>query len=310
MTVTYDRVLVPVDGSDGAERATRHALAVAAATGAPLDFVHVVETGGPGALGTLLDPDVVRDRGGTILRTAEALAADVGVETTADLREGRPHEEILERAAECGSDLVVLGERGAGAGGAARRLLGGVTTKVLRAGERPVLVVPRADRVDRARVDPASIEYRRLLLPTDGSKLAAAAVPHAVAVAAGFGSTIHVVSAVDVPAAGRRSDPAGVSDAIVEDLEDQARTAVSAMADRVTDVTDRPVETAVLRGRPSAALRDYVADEGMDLVVMGAHGRSGVRRLVLGSVTDRTLRTVDVPVIVVPGEESGTTARG
>lgn len=293
---TYDRILVPVDGSDGAERASRHALAIAAATGATVEFLHVVDAGGLGALGSRLDPEVVRERGRTILATARELADDAGLDATTELREGRSHEEILAYADERGCDLVVMGRRGAG--GAADRLLGGVTDKVLRAGRVPVLVVPRTDLTAAG-----SIEYRRVLLSTDGSDCAMAAAEWGARLSAAVGATVHVVSVVDVQAAGGLFDAGGVSESFVEQLESRGESAVSAMVDRVAAVTDRPVETAVVRGRPHEALARYVEREDVDLVAMGAHGRSGVQRMVLGSVTDRLLRTVDVPVLVVPMAE-------
>ena len=291
---TYDRILVPVDGSDGAERASRHALAIAAATEATVEFLHVVDAGGGlGPLGSPPDADVRLEHGRTVLSTAEGLADDAGVDATTELREGRSHEEILAYAAERESDLVAMGRRGAG--GASDRLLGGVTDKVLRAGRVPVLVVPRTDRTA-----PGSAGYRRILLPTDGSDCAMAAARWGAGLAAAFGATVHVVSVVDVQAAGGIFDAGGVSGSFVEELESRGESAVSAMVDRVAETAADPVETTVLRGRPHEALARYAEREAVDLVAMGAHGRSGVQRMVLGSVTDRLLRTVDVPVLVVP----------
>lgn len=292
--VSYDRLLVPVDGSDASERASAHALAIARLTDATVDFLHVVERGG-GLRSSVnaTDADTGGERGRSILAAAERLAEDAAVDVTTELVEGRPADEILDYAAERGSQLVAMGR--SGSSGVAGGLLGGVADKVIRAGELPVLVVPRGDGAE-----PGSTTYGRLLLPTDGSDASEAAAPHAAALADRFDATVHVVSAVDVERAGGLFDAGGVPEEYVENLEEDAGRDVDAMVERLAEYDDLPVETAVVRGSPHEAIEDYATDEGVDVVVMGAHGRSGVRRWVLGSVTDRVLRSVDVPVLVVP----------
>jgi len=287
-----ERILVPVDGSDGSERASRHALAIAAASGAAVDFLHVVTTGGRRSLGTRLDPEMARVRGDTVLGTAGRLADAADIEVTTERVEGRPPEEILAYATARDSHLVVMSRRGASRAGT--RLLGGVTDKVLRASERPVLVVPPGDQSD-----PEDVAYERILLPTDGSECAAAAAAPCAALATAFGATVHVVSAVGVgEAAGpvdEPTDPGSVDDR----WRARAEAAVEGMVDRLTAAADLPVERAVVRGRPADALREYVEANDVDAVAMGAHGRGPLSRWVLGSVTDRLLRTVDVPILVV-----------
>lgn len=293
--ITYDRILVPVDGSDGADAAVRHALALAEATGAAVDVVHVVEPG----LGEspLDDPDSTsarRERGDALLADVEGAAADRGLEVTTALLAGTPHEAILEHAADRGSHLVVMGRHGAGTVG--ERLLGGVTEKVLRAGALPVLTAWATDGDDTV------ADAGELLVPTDGSDCAEVAGEHATTMARVADATVHVVSVADVDAAAGVFDAGGVSEEFVRNVEARCREAVSRMAGDVQRAIDRPVERAVVRGRPGAALREYVEEAGVDLVVMGAHGRSGVSRWMLGSVTERLLRTTDVPLLVVPGE--------
>lgn len=295
--VSYDRILVPVDGSDASKRANAHALAIARRTGATVDFLHVVEHRGVlRSSGADTGPETGRERGESILATAGRLADDADIDVTTELAEGRPADVLLTHAAERGSGLVVMGR--SGASGVGESLLGGVTDKVVRAGELPVLVVPRGNRAK-----PESTSYDRILLPTDGSEPAEAAAPHAAVLADRFGATVHVVSAVDVQRAGGLFDAGGVPEEYVENLEADAGRDVDAMVERLADYDDIPVETAVVRGTPHEALGDYASAEDVDLVVMGAHGRSGVKRWVLGSVTDRLLRSVDVPLLLVPAVE-------
>jgi len=288
-------ILVPIDGSDGAERAMAHALALASATGARLHVLHVLDARGPlGGLGSRLDPEVARDRGETLLRTAEGLADDADVPVTTELAEGPAHDAILARAADRACALTVMGRRAAP--GTTARLLGGVTDKVLRSTDRAVLVVPPADTID-----PETITFDRLLLPTDGSEHSLAAAGPAAELASALGAAVHVVTAVAVDGPSDLLDDEAARASLVADLEERAHSATAEAAERVAPDGSLPIATAVVRGHPHQALSTYVADEGIDLVVMGSRGRSGVSRRVLGSVTDRVLRSVDVPVLVVPG---------
>lgn len=291
--IHHGRVLVPVDGSDASHAAARHAIALAAETDAAVDVLHVVPEEFAAAGGDeSADP---RDaRGRTALTEVESVAEEAGVDVGTAVLVGAPYETILEHAAERGAHLIVMGRHGAGSVG--ERLLGGVTEKVLRAGVLPVLTA-WADAAGETVVDAET-----LLLPTDGSDCAELAAEHAAALADVSGATVHVVSVADVEAAGGLFDAGGLSAEFVENVESRCQEAVERVATEVEAATGRPPETAVRRGTPAAALRAYVEEAGVDAVVMGAHGRSGFSRWMLGSVTERLLRTTDVPVLVVPGE--------
>ncbi|PSP75476.1 universal stress protein [Halobacteriales archaeon QS_1_68_20] len=120
--------------------------------------------------------------------------------------------------------------------------------------------------------------YEVILFPTDGSDGATAALDHAIDQASKYGATLDVLHV---------GDPESDGDA------------VEAAAERARDA-GLQVNTAVVQGTPHEVIADYVTDRGVDVVVMGSHGRRGLDRYLLGSVTERVLRTVDVPVLVVP----------
>ena len=124
--------------------------------------------------------------------------------------------------------------------------------------------------------------YETILLPVDESEGAAVAVEHAVDLARRHDATLDVLYAAGN---GGDEDP----EAIVERAAAVAREA------------GVEVNTVVLDGTPHETIVDYVDDRGIDAVVMGSHGRRGLDRYILGSVTEKVLRTVDVPVLVVPG---------
>jgi len=167
--------------------------------------------------------------------------------------------------------------------------------------------------------------YDDILYPTDGSAGSEAAAAHVRALAAAFDATVHVLHVVDT-----REGGLGLSGAFLDE-EGQAMSArspekgyigrhedgpgpdeiegeVAAYAEEFvegsTDSLDGiDVTTAVRSGTPHAAILQYADENGVDLVVMGTHGRTGVERYLLGSVTEKVVRLADPPVVTVRADE-------
>jgi nucleotide-binding universal stress UspA family protein len=139
--------------------------------------------------------------------------------------------------------------------------------------------------------------YDRILVPTDGSDAADRAFERALDLAATYDADLYLLSVVDV------SSLAGEFDAItvVEQLERSGRKTVQRLRKRAEETGVENVKTKVVEGTPHRAILDYVDAEEIDLVVMGTHGRTGLDRYLLGSVTERVVRTADVPVLTVRG---------
>lgn len=143
--------------------------------------------------------------------------------------------------------------------------------------------------------------YDEILVPTDGSPAAEAAIEHAIDLAVNYDARIHGLYVVDATAFA--SVESG-TELVVEALEAEGRQAV----ERITQAASEAgvdVETTVYSGTAYRGILDYVDDHDVDLVVMGTHGRRGVERFLLGSVTERVVRSADVPVMTVrmPDEE-------
>lgn len=142
----YERILLPTDGEDGAEAATRHAIDLASVHGAALDALYVVDetvfTAHPGDeyVHELEGAEAALERVGEGALDAVAEAADsAGVGARTELRYGIPHEEVVDYADEVDADLIVVGTRSRS--GARGRLLGSVTDRVARIAEQPVTIV-------------------------------------------------------------------------------------------------------------------------------------------------------------------------
>lgn len=137
--------------------------------------------------------------------------------------------------------------------------------------------------------------YDSILLPTDGSESMDAVIDHAIDLADVHDSTIHALyvantaSLSDLP---MESSWENVSDA----LRQQGEAAIQAIEQKAGDV---PVESTILDGSPSREIVEYSDENDIDVIVMGTHGRSGVDRLLLGSVAERVLRSAPVPVLTI-----------
>lgn len=140
--------------------------------------------------------------------------------------------------------------------------------------------------------------YDRVLVPTDGSEPSLRAAEHAAELAARFDATLHALYVVDAD-----PSPLAVSRADVrETLREVGEQAAEATFEKVQPLADDAgvdLETAVVEGAPAEQIVDYATEQAVDLVVMGTHGRSGLGRRLLGSVTERVVRNAPVPVLTV-----------
>lgn len=137
-----------------------------------------------------------------------------------------------------------------------------------------------------------------ILVPTDGSENSLAALDHAVLLADAFDATIHGLYVVNVTYA---ADFEGGldGDAVYEAMEREGEEALETIETRCHEA-GVDVVTDSLVGRPAHRITEYAEDADVDLVTMGTHGRSGVARLLLGSVTEAVLRRADRTVLTIP----------
>jgi nucleotide-binding universal stress UspA family protein len=138
--------------------------------------------------------------------------------------------------------------------------------------------------------------YDDILLPTDGSAGMETVIDHAADLAAAHGATLHALyvvdtaSLTDVP---MEASMEGVSQALTQ----EGKTALEQVERRTSG--DASVETDLVEGSPAREITNYATDNPADIVVMGTHGRSGMDRLLLGSVAERVVRSSPVPVLTV-----------
>lgn len=140
--------------------------------------------------------------------------------------------------------------------------------------------------------------FGEILLPTDGSEGVGQAINAAVAMAERFDARVHVLFVAEPP----RFHEYGASVAltnIMQSLQEAGRQILDEAAERIRKTGISSVETALRQGHPAEEILDYAEEHRIELIVMGTHGRRGLNRMLLGSITEEVVRTSHIPVMTV-----------
>jgi len=281
----YDAVLCPTDGSETADAALDVATAVADTHGATLHVLNVADTNQP-SLARIEGQvrDVLEGEGRDVVDEAASKARQSGVDVVAEVIQGGPSRTICDYVTDRGIDLVVMGSRGKST--MKQIVLGSVTERVVRNAAAPVLVVPPE----------SDSEYppERVLVGTDGSQGSELAVDAAFGIGSETGAAVHAVSVLE-------PDLLGFDVRSTQASEERERRDENILSDVRARANERgiAVETAIRDGSVVEMLNEYADETEIDLVVVGTHGRTGIDRRLLGSVTENLIRSASVPVLSV-----------
>jgi universal stress protein A len=149
---------------------------------------------------------------------------------------------------------------------------------------------------------------QKILVPVDYSDCSRMAMEYALFLAERFEAGIEVLHVAEIPLGEEHTvvkPDTGEEQLLSELIMEQAVKAETEFLAPFVRATI-PIEKSLLKGRPARVIVEAAADRGADLIVMGTHGRSGFERLIMGSVTERVLRSAPCPVVVVrhPDDES------
>jgi nucleotide-binding universal stress UspA family protein len=301
------RLVVPLDGSELAERALPYAVQLARARLGRLVLVRVALAPPPSGFDWEAQYAAsITEAEHYLADVVEKLGPTVPVETS--IPYGRPAAEIINIVSELEADGVVMATHGRT--GVAHLLYGSVAETVLAASPVPVFLV-HAQPGEAAPV-PFDPPAARLLVPLDGSAFAEAALATAIDVLGPPGELIllGVVAAAEHALRDEHHRVIAYLDQVQEALEREARDYLNSVARRV--VQEHPgtrVGVDVRVGKAADGIATAAAADLADLVVMSTHGRTGLRRAVTGSVAGAVLRTSHTPVLMVhPVGEPGQTA--
>jgi nucleotide-binding universal stress UspA family protein len=263
-------LLVCTDGSPASQGAMEAALVLARRQHCRIRWLQVLECN-PVFASQAIDsiPEWEKDaREGlqALLSRAEAQ----GLVTEILVREGEVvHRTILAEAEKCRPDLIIMGRRGRTA--LAGLLMGSITARVVALSPFNALVVPRN----------SPLTFHRLLVAIDGSPCSEAAWREALFLSKAWFSHLLAVSVAQ-----REAELPEVQE-ILQKVQTEA------------DREGIPLDILVLRGTPSEAIIQAAQARGTDLLILGSHGRRGLTRLIMGSVTEQVIGQARCPVLIV-----------
>jgi universal stress protein E len=279
-------IVAATDFSSRSQRAFRRAGLLARQTGADLTLVHVVDDDQPEAM-----VEFERQEADKFLNEQiDTLAELRGLPCQAVVTTGEAFDGILRAAEKARADLIVMGSH-------RKQILrdifvGTTIERVIRAGPYPVLMV-NAD---------SGQPYRSVTAGIDMSEPSAHALKTAVGLGMVNDSSLTVVHAFTAVAAGKlyvanaRRDQ--IDDYIASERQVASQALFSFLKDQ--DLSNAQWAYRVEEGDALAVISRAVKETGSDLVVIGTHGRSGIVKLLIGSVAEEVLRNLDVDILAVP----------
>jgi nucleotide-binding universal stress UspA family protein len=300
---TVETIIVPLDRSAPAEAALPYAVTIAKARGATLKLVTVTQKESDYSFPQPIagSSDVLtmeRENADRYQHRIEAELGAFGLTVAGVVRAGDAVEEILQEARSPDSAMIAMSTHGRG--GLERWVVGSVADKVMRLSPVPVLLVRPATE------QPALVaaDLRHLLVPLDGSDLAETAVSAAAELCQALGADLLLVRVEPFIATSVAYATEGLYTPdltqIESDIEATAKDYLESV--RAGIAAAAHCETQVLRGMVDLVLPGFIADRGIDLVVMSTHGRGGLTRLVLGSTADRLVRSGAPTLLFHPRE--------
>lgn len=295
--MSFRKVLCPIDFSPGSQHAMRVAARIAVAHRAELAlanvwYLPVASYAGETAVPSDATEIMVQDSEHGLAQArveAETLGAP---RVSARLLTGVPWQELVDAArGDDAFDLVVMGTHGRS--GLARIVLGSVTEQVVRHAPCPVLTV--RDRGEQP-------VFRSILCPIDFSDAARRALELAAALVAPGGAGIALLHVLELPVS-YSGEP--LLPGYLDGLDRKASRGLEQWAAELRARVDVPVSTRTRVGRPGAQILNVLdRDPSFDLVITGSHGRTGLRRMLLGSVAEQVLRHARTPVAIAHARDS------
>lgn len=278
----YRKLLVAIDGSEPSLHALQESFRLAAHEKCWITVTSVVPAyeGDLELISITNIRSVMRQPYEKTLAEAAAMAKNSGALIKTVCEEGDVYERIIDLAEAENCDLIIMGRTGQHP--LEHRLIGNVTARVIGYSGIDVLVVP----------NDSSIGWDRILIVTDGSSYSHAATMKALDFALAYGSELSVVSVVDVP-----PEFYGEAPEAVEGLINNARRYVEKVR-KMAEATGIKVDTWVKEGEAYETIVGFALEHKIDMMIMGSHGRTGLRRLMMGSVAEKVIGHAHCPVLV------------
>jgi nucleotide-binding universal stress UspA family protein len=296
----FTKILIPLDGSITAEAALPYARVLGESLQSPLELLAVVDISAATArvvgnkaryLSALIEEGERSNE-----KYLSQIAAKLGsVESRCLVARGQPAEVIVQHAATDKNILIAMA--GHGRTGLSRWLLGSIAEKVLRSAKNPLLLVRARDGAR----EHSQVSLKSIIVPLDGSTLAESVLPGATTFAECFNLELVLFRAYELPASAYYGKEDHLPD--YENMKKNVRAAAEQyLAAKVAVLKTRGltrVRTALSEGPGAKEIIRYARDHADSMVAICTHGRSGVKRWLIGSVTEKVVRHSENPVLVI-----------
>lgn len=294
----YSRMLIPLDGSKLAEQVLPYARYLAKALTIPAELFEVVD---PETLRLLANPDqgryidtLIADRRASSGNYLETIAGSFqGARVKFSVGNGNAAELIIDKAAADKDTLIVMATHGRS--GIQRWLLGSVADKVLHGSTNHLFLI-RA--TEQGKTD-GEAPLKKVIVPLDGSPLAEKVLPHVVDMAKKMRLEVVFLRAYALPPAISADEYGAYSEELFNQLEAEAK---DYLAEKIKEVQREGLEnvfSVVDLGYGAEEITLLARKTPDNFIAMSTHGRSGITRWVLGSVTERVVRHSGDPVLII-----------
>lgn len=287
----FKRIMVPLDGSALSERVLPIAMQLADSFGSTIDLLYVIPTSAedvPEDLATHAEKEAEAYLNGRAESLAEGIDADlVGYR----VEHGYPALEIIEQAESVADTLILMSTHGYS--GVQRLLLGSVASKVVQAITTPLLLVP----ADAKNPSGDLVEFERLIVPLDGSDLAESILPYVVDFCKMMDMELILVRSYHPSFPGTSVRMREVSQIVHDSAENYVKDQMQHLKAQGLE----KISYKILRGLPAEQITDFAIETPNSVTAMCTHGRQGIGRWVLGSVTRAVIQCSEEPVLVIRG---------
>lgn len=293
----YTRMLIPLDGSQVAEQVLPYARCLAKALTIPVDLLEVVDLE---TLRLLANPErgryldtLLSEKMESSESYLEAIAESFqGTPVACIVEKGKAEDVVIERAATDKGTLIVMATHGRS--GIQRWVLGSVTDKVLHGSTNHLFLI-RAH--DQAKAGGEAL-LKKVIVPLDGSPVAEIVLPYVIDLAKKMMLEVVLVRAFALPAS-TADEYQTYTDELIGLIEAEARDYLAEKVKQLKGNGLENVSSVVNVGYGAEEIINLARKTPDNFIAMCTHGRSGVKRFVLGSVTDRVVRHSGDPVLII-----------
>lgn len=298
----YTRMLIPLDGSKTAENVLPYGRILARTFQIPVELMEVLDIAGMAShvaaeKARRLDTVVTEGERSSEQYLKKIASSFSGVNVGCTVERGRPEDVIVEKAAADKTTLIAMATHGRS--GMSRWLLGSIAEKVLRAATNPLLLV----RASEEALTEGEAVLRSIIVPLDGSELAESVLPTAVKFARLFNVGMVLFRTYELPASayyGKENYLPNYEE-LKNRVKEQAQDYLDKRIEAIKAEGVQRVSSVLIEGSGPNEIIDYARKTPNALITMCTHGRSGVKRWVLGSVTEKVVRHSGDPVLVMRG---------